>query len=115
MKFSPASRKASHTFLASSLAEPQPHALPKVMVPSAASEARSPLLPRSRYRIEISFFVQKKSLVLERAGGTSRIRQYTCKTRQHGEKQNVEDWPLSSFRRATVKSSRSEHSDNRGN
>jgi hypothetical protein len=46
--------------LASSLAEPQPHSSPKVMVPSAASETRSPELPNSRYRIEISFSVREE-------------------------------------------------------
>src|SRR6266566_4888644 len=61
MKFPPASRKASYTFLASSLAEPQPHSSPKVMVPSATSETRSPELPKSRYRIGISFFRREAS------------------------------------------------------
>ena len=50
-EIAPASRKASYTFRASSLAAPQPQSSPKVMVPSAASETRSPLLPKSRYRI----------------------------------------------------------------
>src|SRR5579871_1413094 len=52
MKLPPVSRKASYTFRASSLAEPQPQSSPKVMVPSAASETRSPLLPNNRYRID---------------------------------------------------------------
>ena len=38
MKLPPASRKASYTFRASSLAVPQPQSSPKVIVPSAASE-----------------------------------------------------------------------------
>src|SRR5580700_7247110 len=55
MKLPPASRKASYTFRDSSLAAPQPQSSPKVIVPSAASETRSPLLPKSRYFIRISF------------------------------------------------------------
>ena len=51
MKSPPASRKASYTFRASSFAAPQPQSSPRVIVPSAASETRSPLLPKSRYRI----------------------------------------------------------------
>src|ERR1700730_3966684 len=88
MKFPPASQKASYTFLASSLAEPQPNSSPKVMVPSAASETRSPELPKSRYRIGISF--SEKRLVLETDGVTSRIRQCICRTRQAREKLIVE-------------------------
>ena len=49
MKLPPASRKASYTFRASSFEAPQPQSSPKVIVPSAASETRSPLLPKSRY------------------------------------------------------------------
>src|SRR6202040_893107 len=55
MKLPPASRNESYTFRASSFAEPSPRSSPKVMAPSAASETRSPLLPKSRYRIGISF------------------------------------------------------------
>src|SRR5882724_6483584 len=36
---------------------PQPQSSPKVIVPSAASETRSPLSPKSRYCILVSFFV----------------------------------------------------------
>src|SRR4030095_4688859 len=59
-KLPPASRKASYTFRDSSLAAPQPQSSPKVIVPSAASETRSPLLPKSRYRIEISLLKFKQ-------------------------------------------------------
>src|SRR5579862_1791614 len=50
MKFPPASRNASYTFRASSFAVPQPQSSPNVIVPSANSETRRPLLPKSRYR-----------------------------------------------------------------
>src|SRR6202030_2196570 len=60
MKLPPASRKASYTFRASSLAAPQPQSSPKVIVPSAVSETRSPLLPKSRYFImNLLFFVNR--------------------------------------------------------
>src|ERR1700720_983324 len=38
IKLPPASRKASYTFRASSLAAPQPQSSPKVIVPSASSD-----------------------------------------------------------------------------
>src|SRR6185369_856915 len=70
MKLPPASRKASYTFRASSFAAPQPQSSPKVIVPSAASETRSPLLPKSLYLICISFkflaIVEKQFLLLAR-------------------------------------------------
>jgi len=44
------------------LSRTQPHSSPKVMVPSAASETRSPELPKSRYRKEISFSVSAELL-----------------------------------------------------
>src|SRR5437879_5108432 len=55
MKLPPASRNASYTFLASSFAAPQPQSSPKVMVPSAASETRSPECPSSLYFTTFSF------------------------------------------------------------
>src|SRR5215467_7956361 len=51
MKLPPASRKALYTFCASSLAAPQPQSSPKVIVPSAASDTRSPEFPSSLYFI----------------------------------------------------------------
>src|SRR5580700_10810601 len=51
MKLPPASRKASYTLRASSLGAPQPQSSPNVIAPSATSDTRSPLLPKSLYRI----------------------------------------------------------------
>src|SRR5882672_547747 len=56
MKLPPASRKASYTFRASSFAAPQPQSSPKVIVPRAASDTRSPEFPSSLYFILFSLF-----------------------------------------------------------
>src|ERR1700730_10441850 len=73
MKFPPASRKASYTFRASSLAVPQPHSSPKVMVPRAASETRSPEFPKSRYLIAIFLFPFLEGLFFALGGLSSQV------------------------------------------
>jgi hypothetical protein len=46
-KLPPASAKASKMLRLSSFEAPQPHVSPKVIVPSASSETRRPLAPKS--------------------------------------------------------------------
>src|SRR5580658_7797066 len=82
MKLPPALRKASYTLRASSLAVPQPQSSPKVMVPSAASETRRPLLPKSRYRIESPFFALRIGFVLDAARAS---RATACRARRRGK------------------------------
>src|SRR5882672_7531669 len=69
IKLPPAARNASYTFRASSLAAPQPQSSPKVIVPSAASETRRPLLPKSRYFMNESpfYLCSNESYVIETA------------------------------------------------
>src|SRR5690349_7416281 len=55
MKLPPRSTNASNTRRLSSLEAPKPQSSPKVMVPRQSSETRSPLFPRSLYRMALAY------------------------------------------------------------